>query len=70
MSMDQLVNCYILYKKEQPSHVNDLLDYIQLNYFKGKLSSPQYRTLLKEVSNRSAVKPDYFLESTNMEAVY
>ena len=69
MSMAELINSYILYKKEKPSNVNELLDFVQLNYIQGVLSLPQYRNLFQELHARGAVKPNYFIEDLKPEAL-
>ncbi|WP_227937591.1 YppF family protein [Alkalihalobacillus deserti] len=67
MSMEELINCFKLYRKEKPSNVNELLDYVQLNYIHGKLSFPQYRKLFQELHARGAVKPNYYIENENQK---
>ncbi|WP_209124615.1 YppF family protein [Alkalihalobacillus sp. BA299] len=60
MTIEELTNSFMLYKKEKPSNVNELLDYVQLKYIQEKLTFLQYRNLFHELHNRGAVKPNYY----------
>ncbi|KAA9028486.1 YppF family protein [Niallia endozanthoxylica] len=55
----ELTNRFISEKKRNPSHVNELLDYIQKNYIHGELSIKEYKNLYFELDKKNAVKPSF-----------
>jgi len=60
MTLEDLISKFIQMKNHKPLHVNDLLDFIQQNYVQNKLTIDQYRSLFKELTDRGAMKPEYF----------
>jgi hypothetical protein len=72
MLLEDLINQFVLMKKEKPSNVNDLLDFIQRGYVQGELSIMEYRRLFLELHTRGAEKPKYLSEEIdllNQEAI-
>ena len=66
MSIENLIKHFQLEKKRNPSHVNELLDYIQNGYIYGELSIVEYKKLFFELNKRNAEKPEfYFIRQEN-----
>lgn len=63
MSMDELIEDFIFYKKDEPLNVNELLDFIQLRYLQREYSLSQYCFFLRELQAHGAEKPEYFIEA-------
>lgn len=59
MLVEGLINRFKLAKKRNPSHVNELLDYIQRCYIYGELSIVEYKKLFFELDKRNAEKPSF-----------
>ncbi|WP_102346237.1 YppF family protein [Bacillus sp. Marseille-P3661] len=68
MSFEELMNDYILHKKQKLPNINQLLDFVQLRYIQGELCLSKYRCLLRELHERGAVKPEYYVENLNSKA--
>lgn len=70
MIVQDLINRYKLVKNQNPSHVNELLDYIQKSYIQGELSIVEYKKLFFELDKRKAEKPsNYMIRTTPFENV-
>lgn len=70
MVVQDLINHYKLVKNQNPSHVNELLDYIQKCYIQGELSIVEYKKLFFELDKRNAEKPySYIIKTTPFEKV-
>ena len=70
MIVQDLINRYKLVKGQNPSHVNELLDYIQKSYIQGELSIVEYKKLFFELDKRNAEKPHaYMMKTTSFEKV-
>ncbi len=61
MSLEELVQDFLFCKKNEPSDVNELLDFIQLRYLQGEFTLQDYCHLLRALHDRGAQKPDYFM---------
>jgi hypothetical protein len=59
MLVEGLIKRFKLAKKRNPSHVNELLDYIQRCYIYGELSIVEYKKLFFELDKRNAEKPSF-----------
>ncbi|MCQ6277571.1 hypothetical protein JMM81_22205 [Bacillus sp. V3B] len=59
MLVEGLIHRFKLAKKRNPSHVNELLDYIQKAYIYGELSIVEYKKLFFELDKRNAEKPSF-----------
>ena len=60
--LEDLINQFVLLKKDKPSNVNELLDFIQRGYIQGEFSIVEYRRLFHELHTRGAEKPDYLFD--------
>ena len=68
MLLENLIKHFQLEKKRNPSHVNELLDYIQKSYIYGELSIVEYKKLFFELNKRNAEKPEsYFIKTRTFE---
>lgn len=63
LTLEEVMEQYVEVKQE-PSNTNGLLDFIQQLYISDIISITEYRSLLREVSNLGATKPDFFPEKT------
>jgi hypothetical protein len=55
-------------KEQQPTHVNELLDFVQKYYLLGEISIVEYKQLFCELDKRNAEKPDsYFIKPIPFE---
>jgi hypothetical protein len=62
--LESLIHRFKLVKKSNPSHVNELLDYIQKCYLSGELSIVEYKKFFSELDKRNAEKPQsYFIKN-------
>ncbi|WP_071394102.1 YppF family protein [Bacillus tuaregi] len=59
MLLEGLINRFKLERERNPSHVNELLDYVQKNYLYGELSIKEYKNLYFELDKQNAVKPSF-----------
>lgn len=59
--LERLINHFELEKKSNPSHVNELLDYVQKRYLSGELSIVEYKQLFSELDKRNATKPESYI---------
>lgn len=59
MLVEKLIHHFKMVKKRNPSHVNELLDYIQKCYIYGELSIVEYKKLFFELDKRNAEKPSF-----------
>jgi YppF-like protein len=64
MLVEDLINRFVLVKKRNPLHANELLDYIQKSYIYGELSIVEYKKLFFELDKRDAKKPRSFFIKT------
>jgi hypothetical protein len=62
--LEGLIHRFKLAKKSNPSHANELLDYIQKCYLYGELSIVEYKKFFSELDKRNAEKPQsYFIKN-------
>lgn len=61
MLLEDLIRQFIQVKNHAPLHANELLDYTQKNYIQGKLSIVEYKSLFRELNQRGAEKPEFFI---------
>lgn len=59
MLVENLVDSFELEKHRTPSHVNELLDFVQKSYIYGKLSIVEYKQLFFELNKQHAEKPTF-----------
>jgi hypothetical protein len=64
MLVEDLIDRFVLVKKRNPLHANELLDYIQKSYIYGELSIVEYKKLFFELDKREAKKPRLFFIKT------
>lgn len=57
--LQNLINNFIQCKKDKPSNVNELLDFLQKEYVEGAITIVEYRDVFRELNERGAVKPSY-----------
>lgn len=63
MLMEDLIQRFILEKKHNPLHDNDLLDYLQKSYILDQLTIVEYKKLFRELDKRDVEKPtSYFIK--------
>ena len=62
---EELINHFTLEKDHKPSHVNELLDFVQKRYIQGELSIVEYKKLFFELDKRNAEKPHSFIFNIN-----
>ncbi|MBP1931648.1 YppF family protein [Ammoniphilus resinae] len=62
MTLEDLVEKFVLAKNDKPSDVNELLDFLQKDYVNGNLPIQLYRKLFRELDSQGAVKPFYSQE--------
>ncbi|WP_338470611.1 YppF family protein [Niallia sp. XMNu-256] len=48
-------------KKRNPSHVNELLDFIQVCYIQGELTITEYKGFFSELDKQNAEKPEVYI---------
>ncbi|WP_226657649.1 YppF family protein [Guptibacillus hwajinpoensis] len=60
MSIQNLIHTFDQVKGRKPATVDELLDFIQVNYLQGSLSLNEYQTYFKELHAQGAKKPEYF----------
>ena len=65
MLVETLIKRFNQEKKRNPSHVNELLDYIQKGYIYGELSIVEYKRLFSELDKRNAEKPQNYIIKTS-----
>jgi hypothetical protein len=70
MLVETLIYRFKQEKKCNPSHVNELLDYIQKGYIYGELSIVEYKKLFSELDKRNAEKPQNYLIKTSPLETY
>lgn len=56
MLVEDLIRQFILMKKREPSHLDELIDYIQKGYICGELSTVEYKTLFLHLKSEKAKK--------------
>ncbi|WP_102346463.1 YppF family protein [Bacillus sp. Marseille-P3661] len=54
MTLETLIKQYVEVKKDHPTNVNDLLDFLKRGYIQGTLSFAEYRRLMHELEQRGA----------------
>ncbi|WP_133243501.1 YppF family protein [Pueribacillus theae] len=59
--MGELIQWYVE-RKNEPSNVDGLLDFIQQLYIHGTIPIQEYRTLFREIDKLGAEKPEYYFE--------
>jgi hypothetical protein len=63
MLMKELVQHFTNVRNYSPSHVNEILDYLQKCYIFGELSIVDYKNLFSELNKLNAEKPsEYFIK--------
>ena len=55
----ELTRKFELVKDRTPSHVNELLDYLQKSYIFGELSIVEYKKIFFELDQLKAEKPNH-----------
>ncbi len=65
MLVEDLIHQFILMKKRKPSHMNELIVYIQKSYIRGELSMVEYKTLFADLKKRKAKKGTIFMYEYN-----
>ncbi len=69
--LKNLIHSFQLEKDRNPSHVNELLDFLQKDYISGKLSILEYKKIFSELDKRNAEKPvSYFVKFNSLENVH
>jgi hypothetical protein len=66
--LEKLIRKFIECKKDNPSHVNELLDLLQSEYVNGFISIVEYRSIFRELNERGAEKPSYDDEYNDLES--
>ncbi|KAA9028429.1 YppF family protein [Niallia endozanthoxylica] len=70
MTIENLIYQFTQEKNYNPSHANDLLDYVQKCYIEEKLSLAEYKYLFSELDKMKAEKPhSYFIKTTPYERI-
>ncbi|WP_071394035.1 YppF family protein [Bacillus tuaregi] len=70
MTIENLIYQFKEEKNFNPSHANDLLDYIQKCYIEEKLSISEYKKLFCELDKMQAEKPlSYFIKTCPYERI-
>jgi hypothetical protein len=64
MLLEELVQRYTKVRNYRPSHVNELLDFIQKCYVFGELSIVDYKNFFFELNKLNAEKPSEFFIKT------
>jgi hypothetical protein len=59
MLLEGLINRFKSERNRNPSHVNELLDFVQRSYIYGELSIKEYKNLYFELDRQNAVKPSF-----------
>lgn len=59
MFVDTLIDNYTVEKNHSPSHVNELLDYLQAKYIYSEISIKEYKQYLFELDKLNAEKPSF-----------
>lgn len=62
--VENLIHRFKLDKERNPSHVNELLDYLQCQYIYGELSIVEYKNLFFELDKLNAEKPQFYFMNT------
>jgi hypothetical protein len=60
MLVEELTEQFKNVKNCTPSHVNELLDYLQKRYISGELSIVEYKKIFSELHKLNAEKPSEF----------
>jgi YppF-like protein len=64
MMLEDLIQRFNTVNKRNPSHVNELLDYIQKCYIHGELTISEYKGFFNELDKKNAEKPEaYFIKN-------
>ena len=58
--LSELTRKFEQVKDRAPSHVNELLDYLQKSYLFGELSIVEYKNIFFELDQLKAEKPNHF----------
>ena len=65
--LEALIRNFKMDKKRNPSHVNELLDFMQKCYIQGELNFSEYKRTFSELNKKNAEKPDaYFIKTQPM----
>ena len=59
--LEDLIQRFNTVNKRNPSHVNELLDYIQQCYIRGELTISEYKAYFSELDKKNAEKPKHML---------
>jgi hypothetical protein len=54
MLIEDLIHQFILMKKREPSHLDELIHYIQRSYICGELSTVEYKALFLHLKKQKA----------------
>lgn len=69
--LKSLIHSFQVEKDRTPSHVNELLDFLQKGYISGQLSILEYKKIFSELDKRNAEKPvSYFIKLNSLENVH
>nr|WP_295970665.1 YppF family protein [uncultured Bacillus sp.] len=63
MLLENSIHHFETERNRKPSHVNEVLDYIQKCYIFGELSIVEYKKLLSELDKLNAEKPQSYFFS-------
>lgn len=63
--LDDLIQRFNNFNKRTPSHVNELLDYIQQCYIREELTLSEYKAFFSELDKKNAEKPDAYVIRLN-----
>ena len=59
--LEVLIQRFKTANKRNPSHVNELLDYIQRDYIYGELTISEYKEFFSELDKKNAEKPEAYI---------
>ena len=59
--LEVLVQRFESVNKRKPSHVNELLDYVQKCYIQGELTITEYKGYFSELDKQNAEKPEAYI---------
>ncbi|WP_239094464.1 YppF family protein [Bacillus sp. B15-48] len=58
--LKNLIDRFQLEKECTPSHINELLDFLQKAYISGQLSIVEYKMIFSELDKQNAEKPVFY----------
>ena len=63
--LEDLIQRFNTVNKRNPSHVNELLDFIQQCYIHGELTISEYKAYFSELDKKNAEKPNAYVIRLN-----